>query len=442
METLSEKFKLPVTRPEHIAAVCDLAPVQAGDRAKLYVNLAARQGGDRIDRLEKRLRYAGDGVFRRELVTGHAGSGKSTELLRLAGELRRPKAGKSFHVVYVDANERLGMWNLRLPQIVLAMIGALSEEPRLDLKNNQATSSFLAQLKKIAGAIGGEFAKKVDGIAGIEILGAAIKASQELSNQFRDKAAAQMQELLRAASGVVQEVARQLSTDLVFIIDNLEKVPEQVIEGNRSLHEVLFVQELPLLELPAHLIFTYPISLNYTAYELTQRYPASSKTTLPMVSIRESPDELERPRADDDAGIDLLVECLARRIDLDRFFDNRETARYLVKLSGGCVRDVMRFAGALPVVNDQMPYDVQAVDRAVADFASDYERLLGGKAYVPLLPAIAGTGQFTDAFTLDAKREILLGLVALEYDTATWFDVHPLVKRTRAYRAAERAGRG
>lgn len=442
METLSEKFKLPVTRPEHIAAVCDLAPVQPGDRTKLYVNLAARQGGDRIDRLEKRLRYAGDGVFRRELVTGHAGSGKSTELLRLAGELRRPKGGKSFHVVYVDANERLGMWNLRLPQIVLAMIGALSEEPRLDLKNNQAASSFSARLKAIAGAIGGELAKRVDGIAGIEVLGSAIRASQELSNQFRDKAAAQMQELLRSASDFVAEVARQLASDVVFIIDNLEKVPEQVIEGGRSLHEVLFVQELPLLDLPGHQIFTYPISLNYWAYELTQRYPASSKTTLPMVSVRESPDDLDRPRGDDDVGIDLLVECLARRIDIDQLFDERETVRHLVKLSGGCVRDVMRFAGALPVVNDHPPYDVQAVNRAVADFTSDYERLLGGKDYVAMLPAIATTGQFTEAFGIDSKREILLGLVALEYDTATWFDVHPLVKRTRAYRAAERAGRG
>ena len=102
----------------------------------------------------------------------------------------------------------------------------------------------------------------------------------------------------------------------------------------------------------------------------------------------------------------------------------------------------MRFAGALPVVNDHPPYDVQAVNRAVADFTSDYERLLGGKDYVAMLPAIATTGQFTEAFGIDSKREILLGLVALEYDTATWFDVHPLVKRTRAYRAAERAGRG
>lgn len=36
----------------------------------------------------------------------------------------------------------------------------------------------------------------------------------------------------------------------------------------------------------------------------------------------------------------------------------------------------------------------------------------------------------------DWKREILLGLVILDYDTNTWFGAHPLVKLTRAFTAA------
>ena len=264
MSSLSETFALPVRRADQIAAVCDLAPVQAADRARLYVNLASRQGGDRIDRIEKRIRRSVG--HQRELVTGHAGSGKSTELLRLATELRKPKDGKSFHVVYVDANESLGMWNLRLPQIVIAMIAALAKEPRIDLKQNQAASSLAKRVKAIAQAVGKELASKVDDIAGMELLGAALKASQEVSNQFRSVAAAQMQDLLVAAAAFVAEVSRDLGLEIVFVVDNLEKVPPQQIEGDQSLHDVLFVQELPLLDLPAHVILTYPISLNYTAY--------------------------------------------------------------------------------------------------------------------------------------------------------------------------------
>ncbi len=436
MPVLSSRYTLPVRTAEHVAAVCDLGALDAADHARLYVNLSAKQGGDRIDRIATRIRRADR--YRRELVTGHAGSGKSTELLRISNELRKPKHGKEFHVVYVDANERLGMWNLRLPQIIIAMMAALVKEPRLDLRANPAASSFTKRVKAIAGAIGKELASKVDDITGIELLGASLKASQEISNQFRDVAAAQMQELLATASGLVAEVSRELGVEIVFVVDNLEKVPPQQVDGDRSLHDVLFVQELPLLDLPAHLILTYPISLNYTAYELRQSYQASDTTTLPMVSVRQPPDPLDRHRGDDDTGIDLLVDLLERRIDIAALFDERETARYLVRLSGGCVRDVMRYAGALSNVGEP-PFTVSMVEAAIADFRSDYERLLGSKQYVKLLPGLAETGQFNDDFSLDAKREILLGLVALEYDTETWFDVHPLVKRTRAFRYVERA---
>ncbi len=436
-------FTLPVRESHQIVAACDLAPVQPEQRQQLYVRLAARQGGDRIDQVEKRIRAGGP--FRRELVTGHAGSGKSTELLRLATELRTPKHERQFHVVYLDANVLLGMWNLRLPQILLAMMSALSAEPRVDLRDSPTARSFAAKVAAIisgvAGSVGKELAKKVDQFAGVSIVGAAIKASQELANEFRDRASAQMQDLLAAAAAVVEEVSNELQMEVVFIIDNLEKVPEQVIEGGRDLHDVLFAQELPLLDLQAHIVLTYPISLNYKSYDLGHRFSASRKTTLPMVSVREAPDETGRARGDDEQGIDLLVAALGRRIDLDLFFDEPETVRYLVRASGGCVRDVLRFAGALPIVS-QPPFTATAVEAALADFRNDYERLIGGKAYVAALPTLAASGQFPPDFSMEAKREILLGLVALEYDTQTWFDVHPLVKRTRAYLHAERTWRG
>ncbi len=50
----------------------------------------------------------------RELVTGHAGSGKSTELLRLAARLREPKGTQWFHVVYLDAFDYLHRENFHV----------------------------------------------------------------------------------------------------------------------------------------------------------------------------------------------------------------------------------------------------------------------------------------------------------------------------------------
>jgi hypothetical protein len=95
----------------------------------------------------------------------------------------------------------------------------------------------------------------------------------------------------------------------------------------------------------------------------------------------------------------------------------------------------MRSLGTLPVVADP-PFTREHVDHAIRDSRNFYERILAGKPYVRHLPIIEETGIISDDLAPDWKREILLGLVVLEYDTKTWFDVHPLVKLTRAYAAA------
>src|SRR5690606_15443562 len=128
--------------------------------------------------------------------------------------------------------------------------------------------------------------KDLDSLAHLPILTAALRASQELSTKFRDQAVTQIQDLLRDLNDLVAEVVADLHVEVVFIIDNLEKIPEQTADGHVSLHEALFVRDLPLLDIPAHLVLTYPISLNYSNVELLRVFPGSNKTTLPMVSVR------------------------------------------------------------------------------------------------------------------------------------------------------------
>ncbi len=132
---LHTELALPARTPRDIFAVCD--PVRAltpEEQPVLHEDLSEVQGGDRFGRIELRLRRAGPGRYLRELVTGHSGCGKSTELLRLASALRVPKDGAAFHVVYVDANASLSPHEARLPQLLVALLAALAEEPRWDLR--------------------------------------------------------------------------------------------------------------------------------------------------------------------------------------------------------------------------------------------------------------------------------------------------------------------
>ena len=429
---LVASYTFPVSRPKEIRAVCDpSAPLLPEDEA-LHENLSSVQGGARFEKIEKRIRMADGKQYIRELVTGHAGSGKSTELLRLAAQLRIPKETKSFHVVYLDAFEYLSQWGIRLPHIIIALLAALAQQERDDLKNTRSAKTLVERLKGMVANVSKDLAKQIDTLAQIPLLTSMLRTSQEFSAKFRDQAVTQIQDLLRLMNDLVAEVVKELNVDVVFIIDNLEKIPEQPADGYASLHEALFVRDLPLLDIHAHLVLTHPISLNYSNAELPRAFPSAGKTTLPMVGVRLPPEA--QPRGDDPRGVAALRHLLLRRVKREVFASD-DAIEYLIQLSGGCVRDLMRFVGELPVVGEP-PFTRDHVDLAVQDFKNDYEKILLGKPYVRFLPAIDQSGVISDELEQDWKREILLGLVVLEYDTRTWFDVHPLAKATRAFTAA------
>jgi hypothetical protein len=429
---LVSSYTFPVSRPKEIRAVCDpSAPLLPEDEV-LHENLSNVQGGARFDKIEKRIRIADGKQYVRELVTGHAGSGKSTELLRLAARLRMPVDTKSFHVVYLDAFEYLSQWGIRLPHIIIALLAALANQEREDLKDTRSAKTLVERLKGMVANVSKDLAKQIDTLAQIPLLTAMLRTSQEFSAKFRDQAVTQIQDLLRLMNDLVAEVVKELNVDVVFIIDNLEKIPEQPADGYASLHEALFVRDLPLLDIHAHLVLTHPISLNYSNAELPRAFPSAGKTTLPMVGVRLPPEA--QPRGDDPRGIAALRHLLLRRVKPEVFASD-DAIEHLIRLSGGCVRDLMRFVGELPIVAEP-PFTRDHVDLAVQDFKNDYEKILLGKPYVRFLPTIEKSGVISDELEQDWKREILLGLVVLEYDTRTWFDVHPLAKATRAFTAA------
>lgn len=439
---LTERFRFPVTDARHIRAVCDpTAALRAEEQAALHEDLSSVRGGAKFAQIARRLRQAVGSHHARELVTGHAGSGKSTELLRLAAELRKPDPdGKYFHVVYLDADRSLSPWNLRLPQILVALVAGLEREGRVDLKKTKSASKLSQILKGIAKATSKELARRIEEDAGIPILSAALQANQEMSAAFGTEGLQQRDRLLEHTRQLLLEVRQQLPAevlDIAFVVDNLEKLPERIIEGE-SLHETLFVRELTTLDLPAHLVLTYPISLNFDSHEFGQAYRGAHRTTLPMVAVRKSPREIER--VPDEAGVAALLRLIRRRVS-DQLFEGEAVLREVIRLSGGCVRDVMRLLGELPIVADP-PFTVQAVQQAATEFRNDYTRLLQGKPYVQHLPYIAVRGSIPPELEPRWQREVLLGQIVLEYNSEVWFDVHPLVRDTPTYKASANRATG
>ncbi|HEX8113301.1 MAG TPA: hypothetical protein VF516_36475 [Kofleriaceae bacterium] len=432
---IQDTLHLPALGRREVRAACDPShPLIPEEQAQLHEDLSIVQGGDRIRQVENRIRDAWADSYVCELVTGHAGCGKSTELLRLAAELRKPKEGRGYHVVYVDAYDYLNPFEVRLPQLVVSLMAALAEEPRVDLRKTRSGPRLWDQIRALLTAAGREIGS--DLANEVPILKSLLRVDLKFVRDFRRESSDHIPQILGLIRDLVLEVRTQLPADqseIVFVVDNLEKIPDGETETKVSLHETLFLRELPLLDVPAHLVLTYPISLNYASVALRQVFHDARQTTIPMVGIRQKPGA--QVRGDDVQGIAALRRLLARRVRLDRVFADEGAIVAVVRESGGCVRDLLRLVGEMPTVG-AIPFSSATVEAVIADYVNEYERILQGKPYLPLLHTIERTGAFPGDTDQAWKQQLLLGLIVLEYDTGTWYDVHPLAKRTRAYRAA------
>ena len=416
-------------------AACDASrSLIPEELAQLREDLSIAQGGDRIAQVEHRIRDAWADRYVCELVTGHPGCGKSTELQRLASELRRPKEGRAYHVVYIDAYDYLNPFEVRLPQLVVAMIAALSEDPRVDLLTTRSGPKLWepirARLQANGREVGSEMVKQV------ALLQSMLRVDLKFVRDLRREASDHMQSLLSLFRDLVLEVRTQLlpyRNEIVFVIDSLDRLPDGETETSLSLHDALFLRELPLLDVPAHLVLTYPISLNYEPLALRQLFHDARQTMIPMAGVRQKPGP--QVRGDDVQGVAALRRLLARRVRLDRVFADEGAILAVIRESGGCVRDLLRLVGEMPTFGS-IPFSTATVEAVIADHVNDYERILQGKPYLPLLPVIERTGSFPRDLEPAWKKQLLLGQIVLEYDTGTWYDVHPLAKRTRAYRSA------
>ncbi|WP_438033159.1 hypothetical protein [Sorangium sp. So ce204] len=86
---LTDQLELPARDARSVRAACNPRFDLVGkDLLALREDLSSVRGGNRIQRMEECIRGSLRGDYQVQLLSGHPGSGKSTELRWLAGELQ------------------------------------------------------------------------------------------------------------------------------------------------------------------------------------------------------------------------------------------------------------------------------------------------------------------------------------------------------------------
>jgi hypothetical protein len=411
----------PVNNLDDAYNVCNPdQPLEVGDRR--YLDLTSVRSPHNISILTKRIvRAQQEQKFHKQLFSGHRGSGKSTELLQLKGDLEQ----RRYAVVFLDVEKLLDLAEITYQDVLLIIATGVVET--LETLHIQLDDQLLNDLKtwfaeRVVTQVYAKEEKatieaKLKAIALIpfvklmaELRGEVSSASgrreeirQTLEKELR-VFIAKLNDLLLAARLKLQQ---QGFVDLVIIVDGLEKMHYRQLLGEETSYSNLFIRHSEQLNSPeSHIIYTVPIALAFNS-NLGNEFSAGL-FMMPMVKY-------QKPE-----GKDKLIELINHRM-IPSLFDNEELPKKLIAVSGGSMRDLFRLIRfATETANGKITE--ADVKTAIQTLAKEYDRLVRND-FITLLKEVADNKIVpTDS---DKMYEQLLSLrLVHEYENGErWADI-------------------
>ena len=424
-----------------------LDPLPSGDRR--WVDCSPARGGNDIVELLA-LRIEGASRSTAQLISGHRGCGKSTELLRLASRLEKEK----FLVVYFAADDDIDMGDLVYTDLLLSIIKRLertfSEKGiQIDERLSRGIMMWFAQevyglteetaveaslktdfeLGLNAPSVLPVFAKLLARITG------QIKTGQQIRKDIRLCLDPQIFQLIERINEFIRAALPQIKKkgfrDLVLIIDNLDRIVLRDLDEktSRTTHDALYLEHAEQLKaLDAHMIYTVPISMFYSikATQLAGAFP--NYEILPMIKIAEEDGSPCR------GGIELFCHVAEKRIDVRSLFESG-VVEFLAQKSGGMLRDFIRLLGYTVELaqagGGSIPISEKVAERAFRRLINEYGRMVPDEHF-PLLAKVAKNKQVRN----DTEHQAMLyNLSVLEYMNGDrWCYVHPAVRELAEFK--------
>lgn len=398
---------------------------------------AEARGRNWVDALATRIELSKTPVC--ELFTGLPGSGKSTELLRLAARLQDPDDANLFPVL-IDAEEVLDIFApIDVPDILVAilyktdaaLLAADGERPEDALKEGRFTRfwGWLTNTEIDPKSIQLDASAKT-GLPGVGDVSAGarvvldMKTSPSLRRTVRDKVAAHMTTFIAEVDALMKQFNERAQkrghAGLVIIFDSLEKlrgISTSWAEVLRSAERV-FTGGAPYLQLPVHVLYTLPPAI---AFRLNV-----SVNFLPMLKLFDR----EGERA---AGFEAAWEIVRHRVPdkhLNAFFgaSNREDrVNRIIEWSGGYPREIVRL---LQNCIAEPSLDEASFTRVLSRAAEEYRRTVTDSAFTWLARVHKEKRLIIDN---DGHREtvdiMLQNNVVLRYqNNDPWVDLHPAIR--------------
>lgn len=227
--TLDDAFKL-----------CDpFTPLDPEDDVALRADLDPIRGGDRLARIVRNIHRSG-GIPTLHFLSGHVGSGKTTELLRMRARLEHTSSDTT--VLFLDADTMLDRYDVDLEDIVVALWSVVWKQ------RPKAAAKVLVDVWKTQ--VKGAFAKLAINLPDSvpEAVGAVLGQLRLPGLDQRQKLRVAVGSVLTALIGglnaALMEMRAEGTGSIVLLIDNLEKLGQAQRDGV----ERLYVERMGILK--------------------------------------------------------------------------------------------------------------------------------------------------------------------------------------------------
>lgn len=371
-------------------------------------------------------------------LAGMRGSGKTSELAKIAAKLHKPE---SFFCVVCNLDEGLDVNDMEYMDILIFQIERLFEEieksgVKLETPIIESLQQWFSQrieeVNKVIKREGGfEVEVKASTPTILSFLGitAKIKAnllgSKENAQKIRTVLKNNFSDFAKKINEFIEYVNMMLrqnhtAKEILFIIDGLEKTASLDIRKKIVIEEINRIRQIR-----ANTIFTLPIELMPETLKLTA---FSTVVSFPFVKIR------EKDGAIVEQAIQRFIEFTYKRIDA-KLFDSADTVRKAIIYGGGSLREYLRVLEyANFYIDETGVIDSKALSKGVKKLAAQTAQYITQTDLDNLKVLKQANEQETPIPYGIQWQDLLEKLIVLEYNDGTYKRVNPIVEESELYK--------
>jgi hypothetical protein len=447
--TEAARERVPVKSLDGLARVCDPSlPLDPDRDAALRIDVTKSRPSEHLGVIVPNVRRGGS-TWTRWLISGHEGTGKTSDLRLLARVLETvqhedTRDGKRVkfpqaEVLFVDASPVVAPTRaIDVTDVLLSIWAALDDAHWAAARDvlhetwkKQVESSLSKLVKNWPSTLGAAIAHLAPWLRGMEASELAVQQQVQRLEHVFVKGLNKAFETFRGTNKI---------GNVVVIIDNLEKIANRGAEARNIVS--LFANRVGSLKsIDAHIILTIPIALAYSSDLRTVSNALNAELfTVPHVRVRA---RHGRPDTDADDGLSALASFVRRRVDVDTLFEDPPAMlRAVAVASGGNFRDLLRIlhsAQTRAVARGAGKLTLNDIERAITRTVQQLETQ-GLERYSDVLAAVDREQQRPKICDDGTWFDLLAKLYVLEHadDEGTFYVVHPLVRQTRAVAGAPR----